>query len=167
MALISKAELAKRAKCSRQTIYEAIGNGHFEAEENGKVNDSDPDVLYWLATRQNKLAPSDEAVEAAQELAEDKKTLEVLKLQAQIEEIRLKNAERTSRLVDREVVERLIFSPLERAFVRLLTDVPRSLSSKVYNEVKAGGGLESIEKLIHDEMSRALKQIRDRVKKGL
>ena len=80
---------------------------------------------------------------------------------------KLKNAETIGKLMLREHVERWIAGPIQTTFVRMLTDLSKSLAGQLVPMVKGGAVEEEVEIYIRDEHSTLIKSLKKKMKTAL
>ncbi len=78
----------------------------------------------------------------------------------------LSNLRTEGALVSRELVRAGVFSHLEQANRRLLTDIPETLARVVYGHCNAGDGIEVAKLTIRERIGQVLKELNDQTIKG-
>lgn len=95
---------------------------------------------------------------------------DVVRAQKDIEAIhahRLKSDQSTGELIPRAFVRTSIIGMVERVNLRLLNDLPASLSGEVFSACQTGATLEEVQELIHDAVSKELKSLKKDTEKEI
>lgn len=156
--VVPVAIFAERAGVSIRALYKAASTGRLPAIENGMVDIGHQAAQAYLERR--RTPPRKKRQESREEL-------EARKLEAQCRHLELKNAEREGKLVLRETVDRAVFNPINTVFVRLLTDVSKTMAANVVPMVKGGAMVEEIEKHIREQHSTVLKNLKKQMAAAL
>ena len=100
----------------------------------------------------------------------DRRFAELLKALKTVEEInekRLKNAEREGNLIPRDMVKAVVFALLDSCFVQILDDGSRTITSRTITAVEAGESAEDIEEMVRGIQSIKLRSVKDRITRSL
>jgi len=89
--------------------------------------------------------------------------LDAVKKIEDIEEKKLKNQKARGEVVNREYLEKHVFSYLNTIQSRVLNDLPKTLSIKVINAVESKVSNEDIEGMIRLEISKHFKKSKDKI----
>lgn len=93
-----------------------------------------------------------------------------LKAYKEIETIyakQLDSAQKEGVLINRALVEKVVFNNLETLFVRLLSDGVKTISRRLYEMVKADRTVEECEKFVADQLSSFIAPTKDKMIKGM
>jgi len=93
--------------------------------------------------------------------------LKASKTVEEIAEKRAKNAKMYGELIEREIVRRNIFEPLNNALARMLRDGSRSVTSVITQRVKAGDTPEQCEAAVMKQLSAFIKPLKKVLGKGI
>lgn len=86
--------------------------------------------------------------------------VDVFKKLVDIKDRQLSNAEKEGRLISRELVKTFMLASIDGCFRRLLQDTPKSLALQIDALVKSGAGLEDIERLIRESITKQLRPMK-------
>lgn len=182
MRPVGKSQLAQIAGVSPAAITKAIRAGRLTVLDDGKIDQDAADTVEYLSAALERkrrdratatgtpksrtpgggrpaLVKEDDFILERRLKIEDKKQV-ILKR-------KLDNAQKIGTVVLREDVERGIIGPIETTFVRLLTDLSKSLSGQIVPMVKGGATEEEIEVYIRGEHSALLKSLKKAMAKAL
>jgi len=185
--LVTRAKFAELSGTSRPNVTNLCKGTFSPALVNNKIDLDHPIVNSYLhekgiigsskteeVPQRNHKHPSEYLTmtisEVIDEFGTDEKFVDWLRAVKEIEliiEKRLKNSQTQGDLISREFVRNHVFSYIETANVRLLTDSPRTIAARVIEEVKAGKEKEDIETLIRDLISQQIKHVKEQVTRGL
>ncbi len=84
-----------------------------------------------------------------------------------IEEKRLKNAEKSGELIRRDIVSEGMIAPLDGAFKKMLTDGAKTIAVRSTALIKAGASVEDIEKLVSNQLSSFINPTKSKLKRVL
>lgn len=84
-----------------------------------------------------------------------------------IRERELKIAERTGRLISRELVRAIVFGPLEELFRRLFTDFVSTAARRGHALAASGGATEAHEQLLRDLLTKTIRPAKQALAKSL
>lgn len=93
--------------------------------------------------------------------------LNAVKILENIHAKRLENAEKESRLVSRDTVEKYVIGPIDNAHKRLLTDGARTISKQVHTMALAGRSAEDCEKYVNSRLTSFIKNAKNKSSKAL
>lgn len=93
--------------------------------------------------------------------------LKSVKLIEEISERQLKNEERTGQLIYRSMVQEKIFGLIENAFLRILSDSPKTIAIELSDAVKTGETLEQLESRVRELLSKQIKSIKQQAQRAL
>jgi len=96
-----------------------------------------------------------------------KDLLQAAKTIEDVEDKRLRNAERRGELISRSLVEAHVFGLIEATFKRLLNDSPKTLASQIRSAVEAGSTTEKTEAIARDIITGQLRTIKAQTTKAL
>ena len=85
----------------------------------------------------------------------------------EIQERRLKNAEKAGELISRSVVQNGILATVDRAFTRMLSDGVKTIASEAYTCFKTGGSQIELEDEIAVQLSKLIKPAKAKMKRVL
>jgi hypothetical protein len=81
-----------------------------------------------------------------------------------IEDVKLKEMQSNAKrgeYIPRALVEQSIFPFIDSAFVRLVEDLPETLSSQLYNKIQSGYELHDVTVYVRDSISKVLKGLKE------
>lgn len=84
-----------------------------------------------------------------------------------IREKRLKNGQTEGGLISRELVRIHVMGAIDAANKRLLGDASKTITARVANVIRGGGGLEEAQRYVREEISKQLKPVKDKVARNL
>lgn len=181
MKLVGKTEFARTAGVTPGAITKAIKQDRLKVKD-GKIDLDDPVTLEYLQKRaearqaqmppprSRMRSPADE-VPGEEDEPEAKKMgrreFEIEKVKHQALYLRLRNANLIGTMVRREDVIRSVMNPVSTAFLRLLTDVSKTIAAQVKPMVQGGASTEEIETYIRGQHSTCVKNLKLQMKKAL
>lgn len=84
-----------------------------------------------------------------------------------IREKRLKNGETEGGYISRELVKVHLLGAMEASNKRLLGDAAKTITAKVANIIRSGGGLEEAQRAVRDEISKQIKPVKEKAARYL
>lgn len=84
-----------------------------------------------------------------------------------IREKRLKNGETEGGYISRELVKVHLLGAMEASNKRLLGDAAKTITAKVANIIRSGGGLEQAQRAVRDEISKQIKPVKEKAARYL
>ena len=121
--------------------------------EPGKSLDSD-DIQDFLDLTVREVIERHGTVTAFKDLLDARKKI------ADIHEKDLKNDETTGRLIERELVRTHVFSAIDAAWRRLLSDATKTITRTLYGAAKGGVSVEESEKTVRDILASHLRPVK-------
>jgi hypothetical protein len=95
------------------------------------------------------------------------KIVQAMKQVAEVEEKQLKLAKQRGEVIDRELVRRHLFGAIDAGNLKLLNDLPGSITRSVYSASKAGQRPEEAEKEVREMISSILQEVKTSAKRRL
>lgn len=147
--LITRSDAARLRGVTPSAVSHACADGGpLRAAVRGqKLDRNDPAFVAWAS--QAGLA----SVIDLRELTRQKRAAEVEKLE-------ISNAEVRGSLIRRELVRHHVFGAIENANRRLLSDAPRTISSRVYALAKSGASREEAERTVREIINSHLRMVK-------
>ena len=183
MRPLGKSQLAKIAGVSPAAVTKAIKKGRLVETEDGKVDQDHPLTIEYLSRslqRQRKAAADDAAMpkprakgggrKPAADVSDLVQREQILKLKDKEQVIltrKLKNAQMIGTLVLRDAVFRGVVNPIQTTFIRMLTDLSKTLAAQIVPLVKGGADEDEIEEFIRKGHSGLIKSLKKQLRQAL
>ena len=189
MRLIKKSEFARLAKTKSAVITNKFKGKNADCLIDNQVDLDHPVVIDFLKSRGVTNIPSENVVEVNPiETKEDKiedfedltlrqivmrygsfegfnRYIQSIKTIAEYKNRELRNQTQRKEVVERERVATLVFSIIDIAFSRLVSDVPNAVSKLVIARCDSGGTdtPADVERIIREANSRVLKNLKEHI----
>ncbi len=152
---------SSKAPSVRRTKAKRTGKGRKPAPPEAFIVDPNLDVDTYLDMPLRRIADEYGTMTAFRDLLSARKDLEVIR------EKTIANQESEGRLISRELVEAHVFGALEKLARRLLGNVPKTLSRRLYAAAKSGTPIEDSEQVVSETIGSEIKPTRDAVARVL
>jgi hypothetical protein len=164
---ITRSQLSEHSGKSRQAIAKAIKAGRLKTDEDGNLDTDDPAVAAFIG---NQNASDRQATSAKDFVASGSKysraELENKRIEQQIIKLQLENSIKSGDLVARSVVENIFIRPVNELFIRMISDMPRTILLNVKGWIKSGMSDAESEKELKRILEQNVKKMKEDLDRG-
>lgn len=180
--IVSISEFSRMTGKSRPAIYKAIENERLFKTKEGKIDTDDPASMTFAASnshnrggQRTKLAsvgkePAQRTQPQSRHGAHrglDRSELENEKIRQQVIKLELENNIKTGAYVPRDMVQEKVLNPIDEFFIKMISDLPRSMLMSVKESLGAGMTDGEIERGLKSLLESHIKRAKADLRKGL
>lgn len=187
--IVSITQFSKMTGKSRVAIYKAIEGERLFKTDDGKIDTDDPASMTFAASnshnrggQRTKLSqsgkePADKKNEPSPRSQPQSRTgshrgldrseLENEKIRQQVIKLELENNIKTGAYVPRDMVQEKVLNPIDEFFIKMISDLPRSMLMSVKESLGAGMTDGEIERGLKSLLESHIKRAKADLRKGL
>lgn len=168
-------QLTEKSGKSRNAIYNALKKNppRLIRDEDGKIDEDDPLTVQFIGSQYMSDAQPNKGIKLdspiSEEVAKEKLSraeLENERLSQQILQLKLKNAIQVGDAVSRSLVKSRFIDPVDDLFIRLISDLPKTVVSTVKTSIASGDTDGKSEMKVKRILERTLRLTKEKLKRG-
>lgn len=180
--IVSITQFSKMTGKSRVAIYKAIEGERLFKNEDGKIDTDDPSSMTFAASnshnkggqrtklaqngKESSIRPQPQSRTGAHR-GLDRSELENEKIRQQVIKLELENNIKTGAYVPRDMVQEKVLNPIDDFFIKMISDLPRSMLMSVKESMGAGMTDGEIERGLKSLLESHIKRVKADFRKGL
>lgn len=166
--LLNITDFCKETGRSRPTIYKALKDGVLSFSVDKLIDTESPQVVTFLGRNRSNNGGKYSAQKSKERYdSMERGELEDERLRQQIVKLELENAVKAEDLVDRDVVHDKIITPINELFIKMISDMPRTVLLEMRQSIGAGLLDGEIEKRLKGIFESNIKRTKRELLRGL